>query len=152
MSSPKRIIYPPIWMVIGLIILFILDEYLPLLGFSSSFASTLGYLAIVLGLVSAAYAIGMFKIAKTNLIPFKNATTTLLTTGIYRVTRNPMYLGMALMLLGASLIAGTLAGLFVVPIFMAIIEIRFIRPEEMILRKLFGKDFENYCQQVRRWL
>jgi protein-S-isoprenylcysteine O-methyltransferase Ste14 len=63
-----------------------------------------------------------------------------------------MYLGMTMVLFGTSITVGAYAGLFVAPIFMAIIEFRFIRPEEAMLRELFGEDFDAYCKLVRRWL
>jgi protein-S-isoprenylcysteine O-methyltransferase Ste14 len=63
-----------------------------------------------------------------------------------------MYLGMALVLLGCSVTVGASSALIVPPVFMVIIETRFIRPEEGMLRELFPDDFPAYCQQVRRWL
>ncbi|MEP5763565.1 MAG: isoprenylcysteine carboxylmethyltransferase family protein [Halieaceae bacterium] len=151
MSNPKRIIYPPVWLVIGLIVIFVADNYLPLARFTGGFAMGLGSFAIVIGLLMLVHAGGMFKAAETDLIPFKNVSA-LVTTGIYRVTRNPMYLGMALVLLGVACTTGTLAGLLVPPIFMAIIELRYIRPEEAMLREIFGEEFDDYCKLVRRWI
>lgn len=151
MSKPRRLIYPPIWLVIGLVTIFVLSEFLPMARFNSNFATGLGSFAILVGLVLLVHAGGMFKAAETDLIPFQNVTT-LVTTGVYQVTRNPMYLGMALVLLGTSITVGAYAGLFVAPIFMAIIEYRFIRPEEVMLRELFGEEFDAYCKIVRRWL
>ena len=97
------------------------------------------------------HAAGTFKRADTDLVPFQNVTA-LVTTGVYRVTRNPMYLGMALILLGTACTVGAFSGLFVPPLFMAVIELRFIRPEEAMLREMFGEEFENYCKLVGRWL
>ena len=151
MDKPKRFFYPPVWLVIGLITIFVLDQYLPLARFTSSFAMGLGSFAILIGLLMLVHAGGMFKAAETDLIPFKEVTA-LVTTGIYRVTRNPMYLGMALILLGTACTTGIFSGLFVVPVFMAIIEVRYIRPEEAMLRELFGQAFEDYCKLVRRWI
>ena len=151
MASPKRILYPPIWLVIGLVTIFALDHYLPLARFDSSFATGLGSFTILVGLILLVHAGGMFKLAETDMIPFKDVSA-LVTTGVYRVTRNPMYLGMALVLFGTSITVGTFSALFIAPIFMAIIEFRFIRPEEVMLRELFGEDFEAYCKLVRRWL
>ena len=76
----------------------------------------------------------------------------LVTTGVYAYTRNPMYLGMALILLGVACTTGIVSGLLVDPVFMAIIELRFIRPEEQMLRDIFGEEFDTYCARVRRWI
>jgi protein-S-isoprenylcysteine O-methyltransferase Ste14 len=151
MSKPTRIIYPPIWLVFGLVTIFVLNQFLPLARFTGSFGFYLGGFSILIGLVLLVHAGGMFKAAETDLVPFKNVSV-LVTTGVYRVTRNPMYLGMTLVLLGTAITVGAFSALFVPPIFMAIIEIRFIRPEEQMLRELFGAEFETYCGNVRRWL
>jgi protein-S-isoprenylcysteine O-methyltransferase Ste14 len=151
MSKPKRILYPPIWLVIGLVTIFALNEYAPLAQFQSTFATGLGSFTILIGLILLVHAGGMFKRAETDMIPFREVSA-LVTTGVYRVTRNPMYLGMALVLFGTSMTVGAFAGLFIAPLFMAIIEFRFIRPEEVMLRELFGEDFETYCKLVRRWI
>jgi protein-S-isoprenylcysteine O-methyltransferase Ste14 len=71
--------------------------------------------------------------------------------GIYRLTRNPIYLADALILTGAIL-RWDAASLVLVPVFMAVIQRRFILGEEAGLRTAFGADFERYAAQVRRWL
>ena len=151
MNKPRRIIFPPIWLVISLVVIFSCNEFFPVARFTNTFGYYLGGFSILLGLMLLVHAGGMFKVAETDLIPFQNVTT-LVTKGVYRVTRNPMYLGMTLVLLGTAITVGALSALFVPPVFMAIIEWRFIRPEEAMLRELFGEEFETYCSQVRRWL
>jgi protein-S-isoprenylcysteine O-methyltransferase Ste14 len=151
MIRPRRIIFPPIWLVIGLVTIFLLSKYLPAARFNSNFATGLGSFTILIGLVLLVHAGTMFRTAKTDMIPFQKVSA-LVTTGAYQVTRNPMYLGMALVLFGTSITVGAYSGLFVAPIFMGIIEYRFIRPEEAMLRHLFEAEFEAYCKLVRRWL
>jgi protein-S-isoprenylcysteine O-methyltransferase Ste14 len=151
MNKPQRIIYPPIWLVIGLVAIFILNEFLPVARFTGTFGFYLGGFAIIIGLMLLVHAGGMFKVAETDLVPFKNVTA-LVTGGVYRVTRNPMYLGMALVLLGTAITVGVFSALLVPPLFMAIIQIRFILPEETLLQGLFGEEFEHYRARVRRWL
>ncbi len=149
-QKPRRTIYPPVWLVIGIITVFVLDEYLPLARFTGTFGWSLGGFALVIGSIMLVHAGGSFKAAETDIVPFKQVTA-LVTGGVYRVTRNPMYLGMALVLLGTAITVGALSALFVVPVFMAIIEVRFIRPEEDMLRGIFGDDYAAYCKNVRRW-
>jgi protein-S-isoprenylcysteine O-methyltransferase Ste14 len=151
MEKPRRIIYPPIWLVIGLAAIFACNEFIPVARFTGSFGWYLGGFAILLGLLLLVHAGGMFKLAETDLVPFQNVTT-LVTTGVYRVTRNPMYLGMTLVLLGTAITVGALSALAVPPLFMAVIEVRFIRPEEKMLAELFPGEYESYCSNVRRWL
>ena len=147
----KRIIYPPVWLVLGLVAIFTLNEMSVGPRFTSLAGQWLGGGIILVGLALLVMAGGLFKQADTDLVPFKNVTA-LVTGGIYRYTRNPMYLGMALILLGTAITVGAVYTLLVPPLFMAIIEYRFIRPEEDMLRELFPEEFPDYCRRVRRWL
>ncbi len=79
-------------------------------------------------------------------------STALVTGGIYQLTRNPMYLGMACLLLAWAVYLQSPAALLGVPAFMAYITRYQIKPEERILEQLFGADFTRYTAQVRRWL
>jgi protein-S-isoprenylcysteine O-methyltransferase Ste14 len=63
-----------------------------------------------------------------------------------------MYLGMALVLLGCAVTVGAFTSLLIPPLFMAIVQQRFILPEEAMLKELFPEEFPAYCARVRRWL
>lgn len=147
----RRIIYPPVWLLFGLILTFYLNEYFPGVRFTSLTGQIIGGLIIVAGLLLLVFANGQFFRAGTDPIPFRDVTA-LVTTGIYRFTRNPMYLGMVLVLLGCAITVGAVTALVIAPVFMVIIEWRFIRPEEDMLRGLFPGEYEAYCQRVRRWI
>lgn len=147
----KRIIYPPIWLVFGVCSIFALNEFLPVARFTGLPSQIVGGAVIVVGLLLLVNAGGLFTKAGTDLIPFKNVTA-LVTDGVYRYTRNPMYLGMALVLLGTAITVGAASALLIPVLFMVIIEFRFIRPEEEMLRGLFPQEFPAYCKSVRRWL
>jgi protein-S-isoprenylcysteine O-methyltransferase Ste14 len=83
--------------------------------------------------------------------PFSEAKT-LVVRGPYRWTRNPMYLGMAAILLGFALYLGSVTPFIVIPAFMGLIAERFIVPEEEMLEKTFGQAYSDYKARVRRWL
>lgn len=151
MASVKRIIYPPAWLAIGVIVQFVCNEYFPIVSFASVAGQMIGGVILVVGLALLVVAGGLFKQAETGLIPFKNVSA-LVTSGVYRYTRNPMYLGMALVLLGCAVTVGAASAYLVPPIFMAIIHVRFILPEEQMLRDLFPEEFPAYCNRVRRWI
>ncbi len=150
-KNPKRIIIPPIWFALGLIALFPLDRYLPLADFSSPAAIGAGGFFILAGLALAVSAAGLFRKAETGIVPFSEATT-LVTSGAFRFSRNPMYLGMTLVLAGAALVVGSVGSLLAAPAFMLVIQSRFIRHEERMMRDVFGEEFEEYRRRVRRWL
>ena len=147
----QRVIYPPVWLLLALIAIFSLNEYYPLDRFTSLAAQVIGGIIILLGLLLLVSANGLFVRAGTDVIPFRNVSS-LVTDGVYRYTRNPMYLGMVAVLLGCSLTVGAVSTLPVPLVFAAIIEFRFIRPEEQMLRELFPQEFPAYCARVRRWL
>lgn len=104
-------------------------------------------LATVLGF----WAVGLFRRARTGVVPFSEATT-LVTRGPYRFTRNPMYLAMAGILVGTAIWLGSLTPWLVLPAFMSIIAERFIAREEAMLEGVFGEAYRQYKAAVRRWL
>lgn len=94
-----------------------------------------------------------FRSARTTVNPLRPAAaTSLVTGGIYRHTRNPMYLGQALVLLGGMLGLGSAAALLVVPLFVGWITRFQILPEERVLSARFGADYAAFRRAVRRWL
>ena len=151
MARVKRIIYPPVWLAIGIILQFVCNEYFPGARFATVEGQVIGGVILVIGLVLLVVAGGLFKQADTDLIPFKDVSA-LVTTGVYRFTRNPMYLGMALVLLACAVTVGSATPFIVPPVFMLIIHFRFILPEEKMLREIFPEEFPTYCRKVRRWI
>ena len=147
----KRIIYPPMWLVLGIVLVFACNEFFPGPRFTSMASQLLGGAVLVAGLALLVLAGGLFKRAGTDLIPFGNVSA-LVTTGVYRYSRNPMYLGMAAILLGCAITVGATTALLVPPLFMLIIQWRYIRAEEALLQDLFPQDFAAYRGRVRRWL
>lgn len=108
---------------------------------------------VVLGLSIMLLGVLSFKRAKTTVNPLQpQQASTLVISGIYRFTRNPMYLGMAFLLLAWALWLGELSTLVFVVLFMAYIQYFQIKPEERHLAHLFGEPYDAYLGDVRRWL
>jgi protein-S-isoprenylcysteine O-methyltransferase Ste14 len=107
----------------------------------------------VIGIAVAVSGILSFRRARTTVNPLKPETSAaLVSTGIYSVTRNPMYLGMVLALLAWTVYLASIWSL-VGPVVFALYITRFqIVPEERVLGRLFGADFAEYQRRVRRWL
>ena len=104
-----------------------------------------------LGVVVA--AVVSFRRAKTTLNPMRPAeASTLVNSGIYRWSRNPMYLGLLLWLLGWACVVGNLLAWAVVPLWVMYLGRFQIMPEERSLAVQFGADYAAYCRRVRRWL
>jgi len=113
------------------------------------FAALLLIGALIIGL-AAVYG---FRRAKTTVNPLKpEASTALVTGGLYRWTRNPMYLAMLLLLLAWACIVSNWAALAILPLFVAYLNRFQIGPEERALQARFGAEFESYRRKVRRWL
>ena len=106
-----------------------------------------------LGIVAIAAGLFEFRRARTTVNPMKPETSTaLVTSGIYRLTRNPMYLGLALMLLAVVVFFSNPLGLACIVVFVVWMDVFQIAPEERALRARFGEVFDEYCARVRRWL
>jgi protein-S-isoprenylcysteine O-methyltransferase Ste14 len=94
-----------------------------------------------------------FKRAKTTVNPTKpQASSSLVRTGIYSRTRNPMYLGFLLILAGWATATTSLLAFFALPAFVFYMNRFQIKPEERALTSIFGEEFKAYCATVRRWI
>jgi protein-S-isoprenylcysteine O-methyltransferase Ste14 len=94
-----------------------------------------------------------FRRAKTTMNPIKpSAASSLVTGGVYRFTRNPMYLGLSITLMGWAVFLSNPLALLAVPLFVLYVERFQIDPEERVLSSLFGADYATYKEKVRRWL
>lgn len=105
------------------------------------------------GLAIALLGVRAFARARTTVDPrYPDRADTLVVAGVYRMTRNPMYLGMLLLLTGLALYLANAAALGVVLLFMAYLTRFQIVPEERAMHKRFGASYESYRCAVRRWL
>ncbi|WP_029418091.1 methyltransferase family protein [Brevundimonas bacteroides] len=123
----------------------------PGLGLDRNLRGGIALAGLALGLFIEAWAAGMFQNAKTAVQPWKPSTS-LVTTGIYGVTRNPIYLGFAITYL--ALAVGLNSPLALVLLFPCLLVVdRFvIQREEVYLSARFGADYDAYRRRVRRWL
>ena len=106
---------------------------------------------IGLGFLLAFNSIARFIRAKTGVVPFSESTT-LITDGFYKYTRNPMYVGMNSFLLGLLIILNNPINFTFLVIFFFIVRNLFVIKEEVQMEKTFGEDYLTYKGKVRRWL
>lgn len=127
-------------------------KLLPGLSFRLGMVGTVA--VVMLATIGAAIllaSLGTFRKSATTVNPIHpGAATSLVTGGLYRYTRNPMYLGFALLLAAGYLTLGNLAALVIPVLFVMVMTEGQIKLEERILRNLFGRQYENYCRQTRR--
>lgn len=151
MKSPMTWIdMPPVWLIAALIAARGLGHLVPLPAFGP-WALWAGPGLVLLGLVLITVAAIQFHRAQTSIIPHQEPRA-LIATGIYRYSRNPIYLGDALILAGAILYWQAMWPLVLLPIFTGIIRARFIGPEEARLSHAFPAEFSAYARRTRRWL
>lgn len=150
-TPPRGPLFPPVYMLAALLLMAVLHFYFPLWQFDAPFHRHAGIALGALFIALIVWAAFLFHRAKTGIVPFTPATF-LVAGGPYRFTRNPMYLGMAGVLLGAAVFLGTLTPFFVVPAFVALINERFILAEEAMLEEAFGSAYLDYKARVHRWL
>ncbi len=126
---------------------------LPALTFDLPFATLAAVVVASAGVAIALAGVLQFRRARTTVNPLQpSAASALVIRGVYKRTRNPMYLGMALVLLGWAVYLSSLAAAAVLPIFVAYMNRFQIGPEERALQARFGEDFARYRKAVRRWL
>lgn len=153
MDALELKIPPPIVMLLTAGAMWLVAYAMPAASLSWPRQWLVALVLAVTGIGLAVQGARSFRRASTTVNPLKPETTSsLVTSGIYRFTRNPMYLGMSIVLTGWTVFLGNLVALIGVPVFMLYIGRFQIAPEERVLITLFGKEFSDYQQQVRRWL
>ena len=149
----KTKIPPPVYMLIMAYIMWLLDKFLPLYNWLNSPWNKLGLIIIGIAVLLDICALLLFFRAKTTPNPMKPSSTShLVTSGLYRYSRNPMYLGLLVMLIGWGLYLGSLSPLSMLPLFIWLLTKQQIEPEEIILMDKFGQEYKHYQQRVRRWI
>lgn len=125
---------------------------LPGFGIEPGLRNAIGWAVIVIGiLVGPVGGAGLFHLQRTAIIPVKPATK-LVTSGIYRWTRNPMYLGLALLYAGIAILFDSLLALVLLVAVIAIVQSYVISREEAYLERAFGDEYRAYKARVRRWV
>jgi len=147
-----RHVPPPLWALLLLAATYGLSV-LP--GFGGVFpvnTRPAGMIVIVTALAILFWAMLQFRLANTQLLPNSPVNNSLVTGGVFAITRNPMYLAMTLFCAGGALWFGRWVMLGAPALMFAVANFVFIPFEEAKMRRQFGDTFEAYCKRVRRWL
>jgi protein-S-isoprenylcysteine O-methyltransferase Ste14 len=142
---------PTTYLLIALVLCILLHFLIPFSYILVSPWNLIGLLPMVFGIWINISADRAFKRAITTVKPFEKSNT-LIQDGVYRISRNPMYLGFVAILLGISVLLRSLSPYIVVVLFAILMEVMFIRPEEKMLLETFGDQWERYQSQVRKWI
>ncbi len=142
---------PPVVLLASTFACAALDRWLPVVNLDSSVGRVVGILMILASFAGVLLCAWEFRRRKTTIVPFHESAS-LITGGFFRLSRNPIYLSMTVLLCGVALTLGSATPWIIPPLFVLIISKRFIVKEEAMLRNTFGREYLEYCQRVRRWL
>jgi protein-S-isoprenylcysteine O-methyltransferase Ste14 len=145
---------PPVAIVlIAASLMWAVSWALPQFGFSFPLRGVVAVAEAVLGVLVGVLGVASFRRVGTTVNPMKpDSASSLVETGIYRLTRNPMYLGLLLLLLGWGTFLANMLSFMWIPIFIGYMNRFQIVPEEKALASRFGGEFAVYKSQVRRWI
>jgi protein-S-isoprenylcysteine O-methyltransferase Ste14 len=148
----KWIDLPPVWLALFLALAWVQSTSFTYgLSIASPVTDLLGGLLVGAGLVLMALAVYEMRRHRTTIVPHREAST-MVQSGIFSRSRNPIYLGDVLVLAGLILKWDAVLSLPLVPIYLWWIERHFIVAEEDRLRRKFRADFARYCEKTRRWI
>ena len=149
----KTLLVPPVWFLIFVIAEVLVGRAVPGPLVSLPFAPFIAVACGAAGLGFAVVALGLFKKAGTTYHPtVPGEATALVTSGVYQYTRNPMYVGMALVLFGIAIWYGSVLAFLLMLAFIGLVTAVQILPEEKALERLFGDEYRIYKHNVPRWL
>lgn len=149
--SIDRRVHPPILLLLSILAAFVLSRVLPLPIDFPEWLVWAGYALILTGVGLGFSAARRFIDEHTTLDPH-GSVTKIVTSGPYRLSRNPIYLGFVFVLIGSGFVFRTYWGLILTPVLMALLDRLVIQHEEAYLRKKFGESYASYTSRVRRWL
>ncbi|MEH6718298.1 MAG: isoprenylcysteine carboxylmethyltransferase family protein [Aurantimonas endophytica] len=141
---------PPVWALATIAASALAAWLVPIARFGSAWSTGLGILLAAGGIAIMVWSALWFRRKKTEIMP-RQTPTALIVEGPYRINRNPIYTGMALVVLGIAFWLGALSAVAIAMVYPFVITSRFIRGEEAGLRRAFGTEAEAYFQRTRRW-
>lgn len=144
-------VLPPTYLLVAIILSLLLHFTFPVTTIVQNPLNLIGLFPLMVGVALNLIADRDFKRNQTTVKPYEESGT-LLTEGVYRYSRHPMYLGFVLILLGISLFLGSISPNVIVIIFAILMEIVFIRVEEEMLNETFQEEWRQYKSKVRKWI
>ena len=144
-------IMPPTWLLVSIVVMLTFHFLFPVTLMIPRLWNLLGLIPMFLGVAINLSADKAFHQVKTTVKPFEESSA-LVTNGAFRISRNPMYLGMVLILTGIALLLSSFSPFLIIPLFAILIDRTYIRAEERMLTEKFGTIWEAYKAKTRRWL
>lgn len=142
---------PPVILLLTILCGIGLHYWMPLAKVLGESWDKVGVSLIVLGILVVIGPATAFRRAATTIKPFHDSSA-LVVSGLYRYTRNPMYVGMVIVLIGVAVLLGDLSPFIMPFVFVPVLTVRVIRHEEQMLEECFGDDYREFMKTVRRWI
>jgi len=152
-KGPGVYIPPPLFYVFTFLLAIFIQKRIPIsiALFHSLYAKILGVIFIVFALFFLVRSLRQFFLSKNTVILIRPASS-LQTTGIYAITRNPMYVGLVILYLAIACFVGNWWNVILLPLLLLLIQEYVIKREEKYLTVEFGLEYENYKTKTPRWL
>lgn len=151
MKKKIRPVLPPTYLFVSLLVMVLLNFFAPIFELINYPWNLLGVVPLLTGVSFNLIADAAFKKAKTTVKPFETSSV-LITDGVFRISRHPMYFGMVLILLGVAIFMGSITPFVIVGVFTVLMEFIFVKTEENMLAQQFGSAWQDYRNNVRKWL
>jgi len=142
---------PPVLTLLSMALMVLLHTAVPVITVIETPYRFSGLGFVLFGALIVLLSANYFRSINTTIHPFGEPSF-LATTSLFKISRNPMYLGMLLMLIGVAICLGTLSPNLVAPLFIWSITNRYIMKEEQKLERIFGEQYLRYKRKVRRWI
>jgi len=153
MQSLELKVPPPAVALVTAVLMWLVSWAVPVLGFAIPARIIFAIILVVAGVITSIAGVATFARAKTTLNPTKpEASSSLVSWGVYSLTRNPMYLGLLLVLTGWAIFLSNVFPFLFLPAYILYINRFQIAPEERALTSLFEREFVAYQSRVRRWI
>jgi protein-S-isoprenylcysteine O-methyltransferase Ste14 len=147
----QKKIMPTVYLLVAMVLCIFLHFLIPIVYIMPVPWNLLGFIPLILGIWINISADRAFKLAETTVKPFEESSI-LIQDGVFRWSRNPMYLGFVGILLGMSMLLRSLSPYIVIVVFIILIDLVFIRVEEEMLEVKFMEEWKAYRSKVRRWI
>ena len=152
-KGPGIYIPPPLFYVLAFIAALFIQKHIPISDtlFHSFAIKVVGVFLLIAALFFLVRSLRQFFLTKNTIVLIRPASS-LQTTGVYRITRNPMYVGLAIVYFGITCFIGNWWNIILSPLLFLIVQEYIIKREEKYLELEFGQEYESYKKTVRRWL
>lgn len=153
MKALELKIPPPVYALSIGLLMWLLNKYFPVTDLIQTPWNKVGIALIIVAGSFDLWSLFLFFKKHTTPNPMKPENTSgIVTNGLYKISRNPMYVGLLSILTGYAIWLGSFTPFLLLPVFFWLISEMQIKPEERMLEKKFGKEYLEYKNSVRRWL